>query len=114
MIVTVFRARLHPDAGDEYLPLLERMVELSKSMPGYISQKRFTADDGERVTLVEFESRETQEAWRRQAEHVAAQRKGRESFYSEYRVTVCEVLRDSRFPAEQREREPTSSAETRP
>jgi heme-degrading monooxygenase HmoA len=100
MIVTVFRARLRPDAGDDYLPMLERMVELSKTMPGYVSQKRFVADDGERLTLVEFESREAQEAWRRHAEHAAAQRQGRQSFYSEYSVTVCEVLRQSRFPAE--------------
>jgi heme-degrading monooxygenase HmoA len=46
-----------------------------------------------------LESRETQDAWRRHAERLQAQRKGRQNFYSEYRVTVCAVLRRSPFPA---------------
>jgi len=31
------------------------MGELARSMPGYLSHKGFVADDGERVTLVEFD-----------------------------------------------------------
>jgi hypothetical protein len=31
-------------------------------------------------------------------EHRAAQRKGRDSFYSEYRIQVCPVARETRFP----------------
>jgi hypothetical protein len=33
-------------------------------MPGYISHKGFFADDGERVTVVEFEHEEGMRAWR--------------------------------------------------
>ena len=57
MIVTVFRSRLLPGVRDEYVALVDRMVELAAAMPGYISHKGFFADDGERVTIVEFESR---------------------------------------------------------
>jgi hypothetical protein len=32
------------------------------------------------------------------AQHVAAKKAGRASFYSEYSIQVCSVLRDSRFP----------------
>ena len=68
-------------------------------MPGYISHKGFVAEDGERVTIVEFASEEAHRAWAAQRDHVEAKKKGRASFYSEYRIQVCTVLRESAFPA---------------
>ena len=98
MIVTVFRNRLRPEAREEYQQWLARMRELAMSMPGYVSHKTFTADDGERVTIVEFASEEAQRAWATHREHVEAKKKGRASFYSEYRIQICTVQRDSAFP----------------
>lgn len=102
MIVTVFRSRLNPQldngsAQDEndYSQMASRMNELAKTMPGYISHKSFSADDGERVTIVEFESMEGQKEWRRNAEHAQAMRAGKERFYSEYKIQVCEVIRQN-------------------
>ena len=97
MVVTIFRSRLKPEVQEEYAPLAARMSELAASMPGYISHKGFVAEDGERLTLVEFESEEAQRAWARHPEHVQAQKRGRNEFYSEYRVTVCTPGRDSRY-----------------
>ena len=37
MIVTVFRSRLKPGLRDEYVALANRMNELARTMPGYIS-----------------------------------------------------------------------------
>jgi heme-degrading monooxygenase HmoA len=98
MILTVFRSRLNPAAQEEYAHWAARMSELARAMPGYVSHKVFVAEDGERVTLVEFESEEAQRAWARHPEHVAAQKKGRADFYAEYRLQTCQVLRESRFP----------------
>ena len=98
MIVTVFRSRLKPEAQQEYMQWATRMSELAKTMPGYVSHKGFVAEDGERVTIVEFESEETQRAWSLNAEHAAAKKKGRQDFYSEYRLQVCSVQRDMVFP----------------
>ncbi|MGB7258647.1 MAG: antibiotic biosynthesis monooxygenase [Pseudolabrys sp.] len=100
MIVTVFRSRLLPGVREDYVALAERMNELARTMPGYISHKGFFADDGERVTVVEFESEEGMRAWRMDSEHRAAQRKAREIYYSEYSVQVCEVVRESKFSRE--------------
>jgi heme-degrading monooxygenase HmoA len=97
MVLTVFRSRLRPDAKD-YPDTAARMSELARTMPGYISHKVFVAEDGERVTLVEFESEEAQRAWRVHPEHVAAQKKGRQAFYSEYRLQICSVQRETAFP----------------
>ena len=97
MIVVVFRSRLDPAAGEDYETTDARMEALVATMPGYVAHKSFAAEDGERLTLVEFESEETIAAWRMHPEHIEAQRKGRTSFYTDYRLTVCEVLREQRF-----------------
>ena len=98
MVLTVFRNRLRPDAGDEYGTTLARMLEIVRQMPGYIQHKVYTAEDGERCTIVEFDTEEHQRAWSMHAEHIQAKQKGRESFYSEYHLQVCTVQRDTRFP----------------
>ncbi|HEY2850523.1 MAG TPA: antibiotic biosynthesis monooxygenase [Gemmatimonadaceae bacterium] len=98
MIVTVFRSRLRPEATDAYMEVAGRMSELAKTMPGYISHKGFTAPDGERVTIVEFEDEESQRGWSQQAEHLVAKKRGRSDFYSEYHIQVCTILRQSDFP----------------
>ena len=98
MVVTIFRNRLKPGAQDEYLEWAARMSELAASMPGYLSHKVFVAEDGERATLVEFESEEAQRAWAEHPQHREAQRKGRKDFYSEYRLIVCTAVSDRRYP----------------
>lgn len=62
-------------------------------MPGFRSFKSFTADDGERVTIVEFETMEDQKAWARHLGHVEAQQTGRDRYYAEYTISVTEEIR---------------------
>ena len=99
MVVTVFRSRLKPGAIDEYLEWAQRMAAIARTMPGYVSHKGFTAEDGERVTIVEFADEESQRAWAMQAQHVEAKKKGRADFYAEYKLQVCTVVRESAFTA---------------
>src|ERR1043165_9147351 len=99
MIITVFRSRLREGKREEYVALVERMAALARTMPGYISHKGFFADDGERVTIVEFEHEEGMRAWRMNPEHRAAQKLAREKFYSDYHIQVCTVDRQSSFKA---------------
>ncbi len=111
MIVTVFRSRLRPGLRDEYVALANRMNELAKTMPGYVSHKDFFAEDGERVAIVEFACEEGQRAWRTNAEHRAAQKLARERYYTEYRIQVCQLDHESRFAAAAPDA-PTGVAET--
>jgi heme-degrading monooxygenase HmoA len=67
-------------------------------MPGFISIKTFDAADGERVSIVEFESEETHNAWRKHPEHLEAQLLGRKRFYSEFQIQVCKVERAYGMP----------------
>ncbi|PRC94603.1 antibiotic biosynthesis monooxygenase family protein [Solimicrobium silvestre] len=98
MIIVIFRSRLNLELQAEYMEWAKRMSSLAEKIPGHISHKGFVAQDGERVTLVEFETEEAMKIWARHPEHVAAKKKGRNSFFSEYNVKICTLDRESAFP----------------
>ena len=99
MVIVVFRSRLRPDIDAELEQLGARMYQLAASMPGFVSYREYAAADGEGVAIVEFESMETLAAWRAHPEHRQAQAAGREKYFSEYRISVCEAVRDYSFHA---------------
>lgn len=90
-IVTVFRSRLRPSAPG-YESWAERTLALARSMPGFVDFKAFAAPDGERVSIITFDSPASQRAWRDHPEHREAQRLGRDEFYDWYRIEVCSLL----------------------
>ena len=97
-VVTVFRSRLRPDAEAEgYSVVAERMEARARAMPGFVDFKTFSAPDGERVSIVVFDSYDHHQAWRDDPEHRAAQELGRNRFYSEYSISVCAEERYHRF-----------------
>ena len=95
MIVTVFRSRLEAEAQQDYVPMARRLGELAKTMPGYVSHKVFVAEDGERLTLVEFASEDGLQAWATHPGHVEAKRQGIRRLFACYRVQICKVIKDS-------------------
>jgi heme-degrading monooxygenase HmoA len=95
VIVTVFRARLRPENAEAYFKLAGELGVEAAAMPGFVSRKVYVAEDGERLTIVEFESEETHRAWAENHRHRAAQKLGREQFYSEYSIQICQTLRTS-------------------
>lgn len=99
-LVITFRSRLRPELGDaltELSTLGARMYELASAMPGFLSYKDYAAEDGEYVSLVEFDTAEHLAAWRNLPEHVAAQQAGRERFFASYQIQVCQVIREYGF-----------------
>ncbi len=115
-VVTVFRSRLRPENREEYGDEAAQMAALARRMPGLIDFKTFTADDGERITIVTFADEASQAAWRRHADHVVAQRHGRASYYAEYSLQVCETQRVRGFvaPAEAAEAAGTTGSRGAP
>ena len=92
-MITLFRSRLRPEAREEYERWAARMLALASAMPGFVAIKSFAAEDGERVSIVEFDSEAAHTAWREHPEHREAQRLGRERFYAEFRIQVCTPVR---------------------
>ena len=97
MVVVVFRSRLREEHAAEFHGLADRMEEIARSMPGFISYQVYMADDGERVSIHEWETPEQLKAWRELPEHAAAQELGREKFYEDYTLYVSDGPRESRF-----------------
>lgn len=93
MVTIIFRSRLRPEHEEEYGQVAARIAALARTMPGLVDFKTFDAGDGERVTLAEFDTLDNARFWGEHPEHLEAQRLGRERFYSEYRIQVCEALR---------------------
>ena len=93
MIVVVFRTRMRSPVDPGYEPMARQMSELARHVPGYISHKGYTAEDGERVTVVEFASEEALERWRTHPDHLKAKRHGYTAFFQEFRFQICQVLR---------------------
>ena len=89
-IVTVFRSRLRPGVEDAYGVVAEEMSRLAHAMSGFLEEKMFLAADGERVTIARFADLASHQSWAKHPEHLAAQRRGREEFYSWYSITVAE------------------------
>ena len=95
--VIVFRSRLRPGVEEAYNRRGEEIYNLAAQMPGLIAAKDFTAEDGERVAIVEFDTEAHLLAWRDQVEHRRVQAQGRESFHAAYSIQICKVERASRF-----------------
>ena len=97
-VVTVFRSRLRPDATDRgYDDVASAMETRARATTGLLDFKTFTAADGERLSLVVFDSEEHQAAWRDDPEHRVARRRGREDFYLEYSISVARQIRYHAF-----------------
>ena len=107
MIVTVFRSRLRLACRRSTSRWSSAWTQIAKTIPGYIAHKGFWADDGERVTIVEFEHEEGQRAWRTHPEHIEAQKLGRSKYYEMYDIKVCNVLYDHHYD---RQKEPAAGA----
>ena len=109
MLVTIFRSRLNPDHTDEYADAVALTAGLVETAPGFKAHKMFVAEDGERLTLVEFENEAAQRNWSLSREHRDAAKAGRARFYSEYKIQVCTVNRESESRSK-----PVSSNEPQP
>lgn len=98
-ILTVFRSRLRDDANDNgYGPEADATEATARAMPGFVEFKSYAAPDGERVSIVVFDSWDTHQAWAAHPDHRAAQLRGRSDYYADYRITVTEVTRENGWP----------------
>jgi len=92
-IITIFRSRLLPGTEAAIIALGTRMYELASAIPGFISYKDFTAEDGENVAIIEFDSMESLAIWSANSEHLEAKERGRREFFKEYSIEICSILR---------------------
>lgn len=81
--------RTEEDKG--YGEMAEHMAALAAAQPGYLGME--TARDGVGITVSYWDSLEAIAAWKANAEHQAAQKRGRTEWYSSFAVRVSKVER---------------------
>jgi heme-degrading monooxygenase HmoA len=100
-VVTVFRSRLRQDSeANGYGELAAHMEDRARAMPGFIDFKTFASSDGERLSVIVFDTLDHEHAWRDDPDHRIAQQRGRDAFYSEYSISVCQELDRRAFQSE--------------
>lgn len=97
--VIVFKSRLRPDVDEAYGARVEEIYRIAITMPGFVSANDYVAADGERVSIIEFDTAEHLHAWRDHVEHLKAQQQGRDQFYASYSIQICKVERSATFDA---------------
>ena len=87
----IFTSRLGDAAG--YGAMADRMVELAAGQPGYLGIESTRDADGLGITVSYWRDEASLKAWKGVAEHLAAQRLGRERWYEHYELRVAKVER---------------------
>ena len=85
--------RTETDEG--YGDMASHMVDLAAGQPGFLGVESARNDLG--ITVSYWEGLEAIRAWKAHAEHLLAQRLGREKWYHAYKTRVCRVERDYGF-----------------
>ncbi|MCB0529039.1 MAG: antibiotic biosynthesis monooxygenase [Lewinellaceae bacterium] len=83
---------LRTEVEEEYSITADRMVELAAGQPGFLGVE--SARSGTGITVSYWESLDAIRHWKANAEHLIAQKKGRERWYSAYKARICLVERD--------------------
>jgi heme-degrading monooxygenase HmoA len=97
MVIVLFRSRLAPEAGDDYGAMADAMLARARTMPGFVDFRHYAAADGERLSVIWWESAETLRAWAEDRAHRDAQRLGRERWYTGFHIDVAELVRSTDF-----------------
>ena len=88
----------HRDADDPaYHAMAEEMEALAATMPGYLGFESARSEEGFGFAISYWESEEAILNWKKCAEHLEAQRRGRADWYDDYVVRVARVDRAYRM-----------------
>nr|WP_311530211.1 antibiotic biosynthesis monooxygenase [uncultured Ralstonia sp.] len=90
------------EADRGYSAMADRMVELARDMPGFLGiesvRDELAGEQGRPgITVSYWSSLEAIREWKNQAEHLAAQKMGREQWYASYHLRIAKVEYDYGF-----------------
>jgi len=88
----IFTSRRTAEDGG-YDETAGRMAELAKGMQGYLGIESARGPDGVGITVSYWESEAAIANWKRQADHLAAQSRGKRQWYEHYELRVAKVER---------------------
>lgn len=91
---------LRTDGDNGYGAMADRMEEMALQQPGCLGVESARDANGFGITNSFWADEESLKAWKQVMAHLAAQRLGRERWYTHYKVRIARVERDYDFTAE--------------
>jgi len=93
-VVVVFHSRRTDGDSASYADMAERMDSLAREQPGFLGVRSVRDPlTGEGITVSYWRDDASARAWKQNAEHREAQRRGREEWYADYSTVVASVDR---------------------
>jgi heme-degrading monooxygenase HmoA len=86
---------IRTEGDNGYNEMAEKMEELAKKQPGYLGIESARSETG--ITVSYWKDLESIKLWKQQSDHLVAQQKGVEEWYSYYKVRICKVEREYEF-----------------
>jgi heme-degrading monooxygenase HmoA len=81
------------DGDNGYARMSDRMDVLARAQPGYLGHEAARGDEVG-ITVSYWVDHAAAAAWKQVAEHLAAQARGRDLWYSDYTIRIATVDRD--------------------
>ncbi|MEH6764314.1 antibiotic biosynthesis monooxygenase family protein [Aequorivita antarctica] len=78
-----------------YSEMAELMETLAKQQSGFLGIESARNEIG--ITVSYWQNLESIKSWKANLDHLFAQKKGREQWYSYYKVRICKVEREYEF-----------------
>lgn len=99
MIIVVFQVEMRQGRGGEYFDLAGELRPELQKIDGFLSVERFESlsTPGRYVSLSFWRDEAAVLEWRRHAEHRVAQERGKSDIFSDFRISVANVIRDYRL-----------------
>lgn len=96
MIAIIFEVIPAEGQKDAYLDIAASLRPMVEEVEGFLSVERFRSltNPEKLLSISFFEDEAAVERWRRLAAHRGAQSAGRNGVFADYRLKVCQVLRD--------------------
>ncbi len=109
MIAVIFEVWPAEGQRERYLNIAAELRQLLADIDGFISIERFESisKPGKMLSLSFWRDEEAVRQWRQMEEHRGAQRVGRSSVFSDYRLRIAGVVRD--YGMAERNEAPTDS-----
>lgn len=83
------------DINENYLEINDKLEETARTYPGFLGVESARNELG--VSVSYWESPEAIMNWKRNTDHLFAQQKGKEKWYTWYKVRICRVEREYEF-----------------
>ena len=95
--IILFRSKLTGQAGEDYQAMNAELEAMVRQNPGFVDVKSYTAQDGERLTVVWWRDEASLAEWRNLARHREAQSTCRQKWYQYYKIEVASITRSKSF-----------------